>query len=83
VIVPNPDAEVWLDGHKTVSTGTKRFYDSPPLEPGKTYSYDVTAAWGQDGKVITKEKKVAVAAGKVAVVDFTLPSPRESPSATY
>lgn len=81
VIVPKPDAAVWLDGHKMVSGGTKRFYDSPPIELGKTYTYDVTTTWGQDGKIITKEKKAEVAPGKLAVVDFTLPSPTESSSA--
>jgi uncharacterized protein (TIGR03000 family) len=71
VKVPQPAAEVFVDGAKTVQTGTDRLFESPPLEAGKRYQYEVTARWIEGGK--TRERKMAVVgtAGEVVRVDFT------------
>src|SRR5262249_46451328 len=48
-----------------------------PLEPGYTYSYELTARWQTpDGKERKESKKVTVRAGKRTVVDF-LPKKKE------
>jgi uncharacterized protein (TIGR03000 family) len=39
------DAEVWIDGAKTTQMGANRRFASPPLTPGKNYTYEVTATW--------------------------------------
>src|SRR5216684_3721809 len=34
------NAEVWLDGHKTQQAGAARSFITPPIQPGKSFSYD-------------------------------------------
>jgi uncharacterized protein (TIGR03000 family) len=70
VIVPDPAAEVFFDGQKTNRTGTMRVYDTPTLTPGKTYSYQVSAHWTQDGRSIRQQRTIFVNAGGTAVVNF-------------
>jgi uncharacterized protein (TIGR03000 family) len=73
VYLPDPDAQVWFDGNKTMTTGAKRTFWTPDLREEKTYSYTVTAAWNQGGKVVGDERTVQVRAGARVVVDFTQP----------
>jgi uncharacterized protein (TIGR03000 family) len=78
VFVPDEEAQIWVDGRKTTSNGLHRVFASPPLEPGRTYSYTVTAAWNQGGRIVTEERKVDVSAGTVRRVNFAQP-PGASP----
>jgi uncharacterized protein (TIGR03000 family) len=73
VAVP-ADAQVWLDGVPTKSTGSIREFNSPPLTPGVRYSYEVQARWNENGKDVTQTQKVEVGAGTHARVDFPIPS---------
>jgi uncharacterized protein (TIGR03000 family) len=66
-------AEVWFGGSKTRRTGTVRLFESPPLEPGKWFSYDVKARWTEGGKEVEQTRKVSIAAGFRSAVDFTKP----------
>jgi uncharacterized protein (TIGR03000 family) len=70
VFVPE-GAEVWFNGAKTRQTGTRRGFESPPLEPGERYGYDVKARWKQDGKTVERTFHVPVNAGSHRSVDFT------------
>ncbi|MBM3980839.1 MAG: TIGR03000 domain-containing protein [Planctomycetes bacterium] len=70
VRVPQPAAEVFVDGQKTAQTGTDRTFESPPLEPGQTYKYRVTARWVERGQVVEVSKDVTGAPGEVVRVDF-------------
>ena len=70
VTVPQPAAEVFVDGKKTGQTGTDRTFESPPLEAGKMYKYTVTARWVAGGQVVETTKEVTGAAGEVVRVDF-------------
>jgi uncharacterized protein (TIGR03000 family) len=70
VTVPQPAAEVFVDGQKTGQTGTDRTFESPPLEVGKTYRYTVTARWVSGGKTVEMSKDVTGTAGEVVRVDF-------------
>src|SRR5262249_59956799 len=65
VILPSEDAQVWVDGRITTSTGARRSFASPPLQPGKIFTYTITAAWNQDGKIVVEERKVEVSAGTI------------------
>lgn len=73
VKVPQPAAEVMVDGRKTTQTGTDRIFESPPLEAGKTYAYTVTARWVERGQVVEMSKAVTGAPGEVVRVDFGTP----------
>lgn len=70
VRVPQPAAEVFVDGQKTAQTGTDRTFESPQLEAGQTYKYRVTARWVERGQVVEVSKDVTGAPGEVVRVDF-------------
>ncbi len=66
------NAEIWFDNHKTRQTGSMRTFVSPPLETGKTFTYNIHARWmDSSGKVIDQTKQVEVQAGKRSMADFT------------
>lgn len=69
--VPTADAEVWFSGHKTRMAGTKRVFETPALERGRSYSYQVVVKWiDAAGKAQEDSYKLDVSAGKQAVVAF-------------
>jgi uncharacterized protein (TIGR03000 family) len=83
VRVPNPDAKVWFQGQLTSQRGSVREFESPPLEPGKDYTYDVRTEWNQDGRKVVQTRQVEVRAGSVVNVDLTRPQARaEVPAST-
>lgn len=71
VILPDPQARVWVDGQPTVSTGTDRVYVTSPLDLGYTYSYTLRATWNQGGREVTTERQVDVEPGQATRIDFT------------
>jgi uncharacterized protein (TIGR03000 family) len=75
VLLPDADGEVWFDGRKTRQLGNTRLFATPQLEPGKAYSYQVSAAWHQNGKLVGDERTIEVAAGRTVIVDFSRPAP--------
>jgi uncharacterized protein (TIGR03000 family) len=68
--IPDPNAQIWLDGQETKQRGTFRPFVSPPLEQGKTFHYKVRARWQQDGKEMDQTKTVEFKAGQRQVVTF-------------
>ena len=70
VTVP-ADAELWVDGSKTTSTGSVREFQSPPLTPGQ-YAYEIRAHWTENGREVTQTQKVAVSAGAHIAVNFPI-----------
>jgi uncharacterized protein (TIGR03000 family) len=78
VLVP-ADATLSFQGTVMPETGSVRQFQSPPLSPGRTYSYDVQATWRTaDGKDVTRTRQVSVSPGEHALVDLTR---EEMPSA--
>ncbi len=71
--LPHPDADVWLNATAMKGTGTERAFESPELETGKTYQYEVVARWQQDGREKAESRTITVAAGQTVVADFTQP----------
>jgi uncharacterized protein (TIGR03000 family) len=74
VKVPQSVAEVLVDGKPTTQTGTDRTFESPPVAPGQSYRYTVTARWVEDGRVVEVSKDVTGAPGEVVRVDFAAPA---------
>jgi uncharacterized protein (TIGR03000 family) len=67
-------ARVWIDGQETAQAGAERNFESPPLVPGKEYTYNVTARWmGPDGKEVSLTRQVDVQANAKVNVDLTQP----------
>ncbi|HEY7424470.1 MAG TPA: TIGR03000 domain-containing protein [Gemmataceae bacterium] len=78
VIVPE-NAELWFNGAKTSRTGPQREFVSPPLTPGKSYTYEVKARWMQDGKPVEQTRNVHVQANSWQQVDLTRPEKPAAP----
>jgi uncharacterized protein (TIGR03000 family) len=73
VKLPQPAAEVFVDGVKTAQTGTDRIFESPPAEAGKHIQYEMTARWIERGVTLEETRVVSGKPGEVVRVDFTLP----------
>lgn len=71
VHLPTPDAELWVEGRKTASTGTWRQFLSPPLLPGERYVYEFRTRWYENGREVNRTREVPVRAGERIIVDFT------------
>ena len=65
------DAEIWVNGVKTKQTGESRYFFSPPLTPGKKYSYQMRVLWKKDGKPVEETQRILVQAGATIRRDFT------------
>jgi uncharacterized protein (TIGR03000 family) len=70
VHLPAPDAELWVEGKKTVNNGTQRRFASPPLDLGEHYVYEFRARWFENGHAVLRTQRVPVQAGQLVVVDF-------------
>jgi uncharacterized protein (TIGR03000 family) len=76
VVVPE-NATVWFEGEKMSQTGATREFVSPPLTPGKRFTYTVRVRFtNDDNKVVDETRKIYVRAGNRWRVDFTKPAPR-------
>jgi uncharacterized protein (TIGR03000 family) len=71
VALPHPDADIWLNATAMKGTGTERAFESPELEAGKTYQYEVVARWRQDGREKAEARTLTVAPGQTVLADFT------------
>ncbi len=70
VILPDPNATLFVDGRKMHLTGSVRHFQTPALNPGETYRYQVKALWRDGHRVIADEKSIAVTPGETTVVNF-------------
>jgi uncharacterized protein (TIGR03000 family) len=79
-----PDAELWFEGSKMAQAGNIRVFRTPPLEPGKLYTYDVRVRWQVGEQEETRTRTVLLSAGETIGVDFTGPfwvaAPRPQPT---
>jgi uncharacterized protein (TIGR03000 family) len=64
------DAILMFQGTAMRLTGPERVFRSPPLQPGKSYRYDVTARWTENGKPVEKNRSITVQAGQRATLDL-------------
>jgi len=81
LIVPE-NAQVLFNGAATTQTGTVREFVSPPLTPGQSYTYHVTARYtGADGRPVEETRDVVARPNDWYTVDFTQPAPTAQPPA--
>jgi uncharacterized protein (TIGR03000 family) len=73
------NAQIWVEGVKTKQTGELRYFFSPPLTPGKRYSYRVRLRWTKNGKVMEENQRLIVSAGSRILRDFRPARPKLSP----
>lgn len=71
LLVPEK-AEILIDGRKTTQAGAVRQFVSPPLVPGKNFTYKVTVRYrGDNGSTIEHQHTIRVRANDRARMDFT------------
>jgi uncharacterized protein (TIGR03000 family) len=79
VLLPS-QARLYIDGQLCPLTSDTRSFDTPALEPGRSYYYTLKATLQRDGRTVEMSKKVTVRAGKRAVVDFGDLTPNDTAS---
>jgi uncharacterized protein (TIGR03000 family) len=71
VLMPVPGATLLIDGTETRQTGLTRLFESPPIDPGKDYTYTVVAKWMPNNyTTISRTRVVTVKAGQTTEVDL-------------
>lgn len=76
-----PDAELYVDGVRFTRPGLIRTIETPPLEPGQKYYYELRAEYERDGRKQTEQKKVAFQAGETREILFGEPTADAGPAA--
>lgn len=64
------DAEVFINGKKTRSTGAVREFETPKLDPERVYSYVVKAKWTENGIAVEKSLRVRALSGNRVTINF-------------
>jgi uncharacterized protein (TIGR03000 family) len=71
VLLPQANAKLKIQDKDTQKEGTTRVFESPPLEPGKDYTYVLSATWEPNNYTkITRTREVIVQAGKDIEIDM-------------
>jgi uncharacterized protein (TIGR03000 family) len=65
------DAKLFIDGHPMKTTAAVRAFNTPELEPGQLYYYEVKAEVMRDGKLVSQTKRVILKAGEVVRAGFS------------
>jgi uncharacterized protein (TIGR03000 family) len=65
-----PDAELWIEGAKTVQTGPVRLFISPPIQPGRNYTYEMKVKWMDNGQERTRTETIKVEPGRLVRVNL-------------
>jgi uncharacterized protein (TIGR03000 family) len=68
------DAKLTVDGTATTQTSARRVFNSPPLEPGSDYYYNLKAEITRDGHTYAQTQRVTVRAGRQSVVTLDVPT---------
>src|SRR5262245_32899479 len=72
VYVPSDDAKLEIQGQLSKKTGAVRLFESPLLQPGKAYLYDLKITWTENGKILTRERTARVMAGQTTEIDMRI-----------
>jgi uncharacterized protein (TIGR03000 family) len=71
VVVRLPaDARLYINGVVCPLTSSTRSFDTPELQPGKSYYYTMKAELTRDGQTRSESQRVEVLAGKKVTVEF-------------
>lgn len=61
-------AALWVEGTRTRSRGRTRYFQSPPLQPGRKYNYKLRVVWIEDGHWVGQTREVPVQAGIIEAI---------------
>src|SRR5262249_15212001 len=69
-VTPPDEAKLYVDGVLTNAAPSPRQFNTPNLEPGKSFYYTFKAEVTREGRTISQTQKVNVSAGKQVNVEF-------------
>jgi uncharacterized protein (TIGR03000 family) len=69
VAIPGP-ARLTIDDHETSQTGEQRRFVTPPLAPGRKFTYTLKATWIEGNRQIVRMAVATVQAGKQTTLDL-------------
>jgi uncharacterized protein (TIGR03000 family) len=64
------DAEIYIDGGKSIQTGVYRSFTTPPIQPGKVETHEIKVRWMVKGKPVERTRKVELHPGDVLTFDY-------------
>ena len=62
-------AEVWLQGKK-IEMGSSRTFESPELNPGQTFAFDLRINWMENGKAVEEKRTLSMQPGDLQSLQF-------------
>jgi uncharacterized protein (TIGR03000 family) len=65
------DADLYVDGVRVPQTSAVRSFQTPKLDPGRSYFYTLKVDVVRDGQTLSASKRVSVEAGREATVEFS------------
>ena len=68
------NARLWVDNVKCPLTSAQRSFNTPALNPGQQYYYTLRMEVDRDGQMVSENRRVFVAAGRLVNVDFNAPA---------
>jgi uncharacterized protein (TIGR03000 family) len=69
-----PDALLYVDDQPTKATAERRVFQTPDLEKGQAYYYDLRIEAMRDGKPFSENRRVVVRPGEEVLADFKNPA---------
>jgi uncharacterized protein (TIGR03000 family) len=70
-VLTAPNAQIWFDGVAMNQTGAVRTFETPELQPGQKYRYDVKVRYVDNGVPVERERSISVSPGQTATADLT------------
>jgi uncharacterized protein (TIGR03000 family) len=64
------DAKLFIDDQQMKTTSERRVFNTPKLEAGTSYYYQLRAEVVRDGKTYTENKRIIVRAGETSKATF-------------
>ena len=68
-----PGALVRFDGAATQQVGLTRHFVTPPLNPAREYTYDISVSWMDGGRAMVRHRHLTVWAGEHLTINFGRP----------
>jgi uncharacterized protein (TIGR03000 family) len=68
-------AEIWFNDDKTSQSGPVWVYKTPPLPPGRDFSYQLRVRWKEGESTVERNHPLTFRAGDEITLHFTKPQP--------
>jgi uncharacterized protein (TIGR03000 family) len=65
------NATIFFQGARTQQSGMNRWFESPVINPGFNYSYEVVATWRENDREVNHRRVIPVQPGDLLEIRFT------------